>query len=91
MELEEILGDSESGLESEFDDLDLSSTDDEEDEENNIPAPNTQKRYVARKWCSSGFVPKDLDFPIKHQRSTKNSKSEEANHLTIFEHFSTTT
>ena len=32
MELEEILSDSESGLESEFDDLDLSSTNDEEDE-----------------------------------------------------------
>ena len=36
MELEEILSDSESGLESEFDDLDLFSTNDEEDEENNI-------------------------------------------------------
>ena len=59
MELEKVLSDSESGLESEFDDLDLSSTDDEEDEENNIPAPNTQKRHAPRKWRSSGFIPKD--------------------------------
>ena len=65
MELEEILSDSESGLESEFDNLDLSSTDDEEDEENNIPAPNTQKRHAPRKWRSSGFVPKDLGFSDK--------------------------
>ena len=38
---------------------------DEEDEENNIPAPNTQKRHAPRKWCSSGFVPKDLEFSDK--------------------------
>ena len=44
MELDEILSDSESGLESEFDDLDPSSTDAQEDEEDNIPAPNNPKK-----------------------------------------------
>ena len=65
MELEEILSDSESGLESEFDDLDLSSTGDEEDKENKIPAPNTQKRHAPRKWRASGFVPNDCEFSDK--------------------------
>ena len=65
MELEEILSDSESGLESDFDDLDLSSTDDEEDEENNIPSPNTEKRHAPRKCRLSGVVPKDLEFSDK--------------------------
>ena len=65
MELEEILSDSESGLESEFDNLDLSLTDDEEDEENNIPAPNTEKRHAPRKWRSSGFISDDFEFSDK--------------------------
>jgi hypothetical protein len=65
MEFDEILSDSESGLESEFDDFDLSSTDDQADEENNVPAPNTRKRHAPRKWRSSGFDPKDLEFSDK--------------------------
>jgi hypothetical protein len=42
--------------------LDLSSTEDEEDEESDIPAPNTRKRHAPRKWRLSGFDPKDLVF-----------------------------
>ncbi len=62
MEIGEILIDSESELEREFDDLDLYSMDDEEDEENNNSAPSTRKRHAPRKWRSSGFDPKDLKF-----------------------------
>ncbi|CAF0752009.1 unnamed protein product [Didymodactylos carnosus] len=62
MEIDEILRDSESELEESFDDLDLYSMDDEEDEENNNLAPSTQKRYASRKWRSSGFDPKILKF-----------------------------
>ena len=62
MKFDEISSDSESGLESEFDSLNLSSTDDQDDEESNIPAPNTRKRYAPRKWRSSGFDPKSLRF-----------------------------
>ena len=62
MEIDEILSDSVLELETEFDDLDLSSTDDEEDEESDIPAPNTRKRHAPRKWRLSGFDPKDLVF-----------------------------
>ena len=62
MEVDESLSDSESELEAEFDYLDLSSTDDEEDEENDIPAQNTRKRHAPRKWCLSDFDPKDLEF-----------------------------
>ena len=60
MELEEVLSDSELELESEFDDLDLSSMDDEEDEENNIPTPNAQKGHAPRKWRSSTQADKNL-------------------------------
>ncbi len=42
--------------------MDLSSTEDEEDEESDIPAPNTRKRHAPRKWRLSGFDPKDLVF-----------------------------
>ncbi len=52
MEIEEILSDSESKLEREFDDLDLYSMDDEEDEENNNSAPSTRKRHAPRKYGS---------------------------------------
>ena len=62
MELDEILGDSESGLESEFDDLDLSSTDGQGDKEDNIPAPDNRKTHAPRKWRTSGLHPKDLTF-----------------------------
>ena len=62
MKLDEILSDSESGLESEFDDLDLFSTDGQEDEKDNIPAPNNRKRHAPRKCRASGFHPKDLTF-----------------------------
>jgi hypothetical protein len=44
MEIDEILNGSESGLETEIDDLDLSST----DEENHISAPNVRKRHDPR-------------------------------------------
>lgn len=62
MEIDEILNDSKSGLETEFYDLNLFSTDDEEDDENNISAPNSPKIHAPRKWRSSGFDPKDLVF-----------------------------
>jgi hypothetical protein len=61
MEIDETFNDSESGLETDFEDLNLSSTD-EENEENNISAPSARKRHDPRKWRPSGFDPKDLEF-----------------------------
>ena len=49
-------------IESEFDDLDLSLTDNEEDVESCIPATNTRKRHAPRKWRPYGFDPKNLEF-----------------------------
>jgi len=48
MEIGEISGDSESGLEPQFEGLNLSSTD-EEDEDTYILASNARKRYASRK------------------------------------------
>ena len=62
---------SDSEFEAEFDDLDLSSTNDEEDEESDIPAPNTRKRHAPRKWHLSGFDPKDLLFSHRMSRLRK--------------------
>ena len=61
MEIDEILDDSDSALETQIGDLDLSWTD-EEDEDNYISATNAQKRHAARKWCPSGFDPTELEF-----------------------------
>jgi hypothetical protein len=65
MEIEEILSDSESELESVFDDLDLYSIDDDDDEENNNSASSAQKRHAPRKWRSFGFDPENLKFSDK--------------------------
>lgn len=61
MEIAETFKDSESGLETDFEDLNLSSTD-EDNEENDISAPSARKRHDPRKWRPFGFDPKDLEF-----------------------------
>lgn len=61
MEIDEIFNDSEPGLATEFDDLHMSSIN-EEDEEKHIASPTIQKKRAPRKWRQSGFNLKDLKF-----------------------------
>ena len=60
-------------------------TDDEEDEENNIPASNTQKRHAPRKCRSSSFVLKDLEFSDKASGVNEKFKIGGNIPLTIFD------
>lgn len=64
MEIDEIFDDSESDLATEFDDLHMSSTS-EEDEEKDIASPTIRKKRAPRKWSQCGFKLKDLKFSDK--------------------------
>ncbi|CAF1521677.1 unnamed protein product [Adineta ricciae] len=61
MEIDEIFNDSGSELATEFDDLHMSSTN-EEDEEMDIASPTIRKKHAPRKWRQYGFDLKDLKF-----------------------------